>query len=65
MKIEAEIIFLFVSSTLSLLGFFIWLFSDIVWQPLWIVAFLALLAAYITNAVERLEFDCSDKEEIL
>ena len=61
MKIEAEIITMFISIVFALLGFFIWLFSGDVFAWIWITSFLGLLGSYTINLVDRIQFEQEDR----
>ena len=61
MKIEAEIITMFIAIVFALLGFFIWLFSGDVFAWIWITSFIALLFSHAINLVDRLEFEQEDR----
>lgn len=61
MKIEAEIITMFISICFALLGIFIWLFAKEIFVWIWIVSFLALLVSYTINLVDRIHFEQEDR----
>lgn len=61
MKIEAEIITMFIAIVFALLGFFIWLFSGDVFAWIWITSFLGLLVSYTINLVDRIQFEQEDR----
>jgi len=61
MKIEAEIITMFISIVFALLGFFIWLFTGGWVMGVWATSFAALLFSCMINLVDRIEFEQEDR----
>lgn len=64
MRIESEVLCIVISVIFAAIGLFTYAISSQVYAPVWIMSFIALLAANIIDVVNRMYFDCPKLEEL-
>jgi len=56
MKIESEIITIFLSMSLAVIGLITYILTDHIFTPIWLASFVALIATVLIDVINRVEF---------
>jgi len=56
MKIESEIITIFLSMSLAVIGLITYILTDHIFTPIWLASFIALIATVLIDVINRVEF---------